>query len=67
MDKRIYVVTDSETYNPLSQYENVRLVNTTHPSRAVSHVAIKRFDVRVATQDDLVEMVGAGLKVEAIE
>ena len=59
MTTRIYLVADKVTKKP-------RLVRASHPSIAVRHVASDAFEVRVATQDDLVAGFEAGLQIEAI-
>lgn len=41
-----------------------RLVRATRPTVALSHVARTAFDVRVATQNDLEQLIAAGVKVE---
>lgn len=41
-----------------------RLVRAHHPSRALHHVAEAAFTVEVASQDDLVELIGEGVVVE---
>ena len=43
-----------------------RLVRATHPSTGLMHVAKNTFEVAVATQNDLEELLGAGVKVEHI-
>jgi hypothetical protein len=53
---RIYIVTGPT---------GTRLVKASVPSQAITHVARSAFDARVASQDDLVEAVGNGVKVEA--
>jgi hypothetical protein len=54
---RIYLVnsTDGAT----------RLVKATVASQAITHVAKSAFSVRVASQDDLVEALSNGTKVES--
>lgn len=42
----------------------VRLVRANHPSRAIGHAAGTTYDVRVADQDDIVNAMTAGAKVE---
>lgn len=59
---RIYVVTDTTTEGARMQ----RLVRATHPSTALMHVARAAFGVRVASQEDLEELLGAGVKVETV-
>ena len=52
---RIYIVTGPT---------GTRLVKASAPSQAITHVARSVFDARVASQDDLVEAVSSGVKVE---
>lgn len=52
---RIYAVTLGET---------TRLVRASHPSTAARHVAKDLLTVAVATQEQLVQMVSKGQKVE---
>jgi len=59
MTTRIYFVTDKTTKKP-------RLVRAGHPATALRHVAADAFDVRVATQDDLLNAFEAGITVEKI-
>lgn len=44
---------------------DIRLVKASVRQQALSHVANHLFTVRVATQDDLIEALGKGIKVEA--
>jgi len=53
---RIYLVTN---YDGTS-----RLVKASVPSQAITHVAKQMFTVRIASQDDLVEALMSGTKVE---
>lgn len=46
--------------------DTVRLVRATHPSHAAQHVARDLIEVRVATQDDLVDAFGKGIQPETI-
>lgn len=55
--KRIYVV---------GTPDGVRLVRATVRSQALTHVAQSDFTVRVASQEDLVEYLGEGIKIEDI-
>ena len=55
MATRIYIVTGPT---------GTRLVKATAPSQAITHVAKSTFDARVASQDDLVEALSNGVKVE---
>lgn len=60
MTTRIYAIADKTT-------KKTRLVRAGHPATALRHVAADAFDVRVATQDDLVAGFEAGVKVEDIK
>ena len=54
---RIYLVTTSAG--------TARLVKASVPSQAITHVAKQLFSARIASQDDLVEALSIGTKVEA--
>lgn len=56
---RIYLVKPVADGSP-------RLVRATHPANALRHVADSAYSVTVATQDDLVSFIAAGVKVEQI-
>ena len=56
---RVYAITNKTTKTP-------RLVRATHPSTALRHVAADAFTVRVASQDDLLTAIAAGVKVEIV-
>ena len=56
---RIYAVYDSQ-----SPEKHVRLIKATHQARAIHHVTGARFRAEVPSQDQLVELIGAGVKVE---
>lgn len=56
--ERIYMVTIGE---------NDRLIRASHPSNALQYVARDIAKVRVATQDDLIECLNDGIKVETIK
>lgn len=56
---RIYAVLDNVS-------KKARLVRATHPATALRHVAADAFEVRVASQDDLVKAFEAGTKVESL-
>lgn len=53
--RRYYLVTDKH-----------RLVKASHPSTAVRHVADDAFNVRVASQEDLIACFEAGIKPENV-
>lgn len=55
--QRVYIV---ETHTG-----KTRLVKAAVRQQALSHVANHLFTVRVATQDDLIDALGKGIKVEA--
>ena len=55
MATRIYIVTGPT---------GTRLVKAAAPSQAITHVAKSEFDARVASQDDLVQALSDGVKVE---
>lgn len=54
---RIYLVKGSNG--------EARLVKASVPSQAITHVAKQSFSARIASQDDLVEALSNGIKVEA--
>ena len=56
MSQRIYIV-----YMPNNE---TRLVRATVRSQALSHVANSMLNIRVASQEDLVDAIGKGLSVE---
>jgi hypothetical protein len=53
---RIYIVTSTDG--------TTRLVKATVASQAITHVAKNAFTAKVASQDDLVQALGNGVKVE---
>lgn len=63
---RIYIVSPNR---PDSEADPVqrRLVRASHPSHALRHVAAEAFNVAVASQDDLVALLGDGVEVENIK
>ena len=60
MAARIYLV------HPIADGKSSRLVRATHPATALRHVANDAFKVAVASQDQLVEAIGRGVKVEDV-
>lgn len=62
---RVYIVTPKRAD---SEQEPVhrRLVRATHPSHALRHVAADEYNVAVASQDDLIALIGDGVQVETI-
>ena len=57
MSTRIYLVTDTET-------NEHRLIRASSQAQAIRHAAQSRFDIEVAGQDDLVELLAGGKAVE---
>jgi gamma-glutamyl-gamma-aminobutyrate hydrolase PuuD len=55
---RIYIIS-------LNASDAPRLVRAANKAQAVAHI-VSEFDVRVASQDDLIEAVQAGVKVEEV-
>ena len=56
MAERIYIVFGTQ--------EGARLVKASLRQQALSHVASTEFNIRVATQDDLVNQIKAGTVIE---
>lgn len=56
---RIYLVQDAGG-------NSKRLVRATHPGHALMHAARTTFDVHVASQNELVDLLGRGIEVEKI-
>lgn len=57
MNERIYAVYHGSTG---------RLVRSKTRAQALSHVAQSTFNIRVAGQEDLVTLLGQGVKVESV-
>jgi hypothetical protein len=55
--QRIYIVKNNTT-------GTVRLIKSTVVSQAVAHAAKSDFEAHVATQDELVDGLNAGIKIE---
>jgi hypothetical protein len=55
-EKRIYCVSDGNTDYLVRAYSR---------SQAIRHVATKKYQSRVATQEDIVRCLQAGVKIEA--
>ena len=53
-------------YSVIPPSGETRLVKAISRSQALSHVANTLFNIRVATQEDLVESLTKGVKVEAV-
>lgn len=57
MTTRIYLVTDTET-------NKHRLIRASNQAQAIKYAASTRFDIEVAGQDDLVNLLTHGIPVE---
>jgi hypothetical protein len=60
-DTRIYVVTD---YGTDAAPKAEHLVRAKNPSQAERFITSARFESQLAEQDDLVRLMGAGVKVQ---
>ena len=61
MSTRIYKVEDKAEEN---EPRRIALVRAGTPAQAMRHVAANQYEIAVATQDDLVNLVANGVKVE---
>lgn len=59
---RIYVVRDQD--GQADSAANTRLVKASSQAQAIGHVVRARYTAGVAKQDELVRLMGAGVKVE---
>lgn len=59
MSTRIYIVTDAETTKH-------RLIRSATPAAAIRYAVRTRYSAEVASQDDLVRLLGKGAVVEAV-
>ena len=57
--QRIYIVKNNTT-------GTVRLIKSTVVSQAIAHAAKQEFTAHVASQDELVDNLNAGVKVEKV-
>lgn len=64
MTTRIYVITIKPIGLELKTTH--RLVRTSSPAQALRHVVDNMMSAEYASQDDLVRLLGAGVKVEAV-
>ena len=62
--QRIYRVANAHARTPDGAELPSRLVRAPNPAQALRHVAADTLAVAVATQDDLVRLVAAGVQVE---
>lgn len=63
---RIYLVERKLANGERAPLPERRLVRATHPAHALRHVADGAYLVTIASQDELVDMVEAGIKPEAV-
>lgn len=61
---RIYMVANAQGRDPAGDELPSRLVRATHAAQALRHVAADTLAVAVASQDDLVRLIAAGVQVE---
>jgi hypothetical protein len=59
MAQRIYIVKNNFT-------KSVRLIKASVVSQAIAHAAKSDFEAHVATQDELVDSLNAGIKIEKV-
>lgn len=59
------MATATRIYLVIASSGESRLVKAAVPSQAITHVAKQLFSARIASQDDLVEALSIGTKVEA--
>lgn len=59
------MATATRIYLVKSSNGETRLVKASVPSQAITHVAKQSLSARIATQDDLVEALSNGVKVES--
>lgn len=60
--QRVYMAKVKETDGSITK----RLVRSGHPGPVMSHVSRDRITVSIPTQNELIECVAAGIKVEDI-
>jgi len=62
--QRIYMVVNAQARGIAGNEQPARLVRAIHPAQALRHVAEDTLAVAVASQNDLVRLLGAGVRVE---
>ncbi len=65
MTARIYIVSNAAARDIAGNDSPPRLVRANSRTSALKHVVRDTLTVELATQDDLVRLLGAGVKVEA--
>lgn len=63
---RVYLVQPRRADGQPSDITERRLVRATHPAHALRHVADGAYSVEVASQDDLIALLDAGIRPEDI-
>lgn len=63
---RIYMVANAQARDIAGNEQPARLVRAPNASQALRHVAADTLAVAVASQDDLVRLIAAGVKVESV-
>lgn len=66
MTTRIYMIANADARDAAGNEIPARLVRATNAARALRHVAADTLAVALASQDDLVRLLGKGIKVEAV-
>lgn len=61
---RIYIVANAQARDAAGNEIPARLVRAPNASQALRHVAADTLAVAVASQDDLIRLIAAGVKVE---
>lgn len=61
---RVYKLATNPETGLLPNSENELLIEATTAAQAYRHVARKTWNATVATQTDLIELIGRGVKVE---
>ena len=61
---RIYVVTEANGTGGAGHQEKHHLVRAASQAQAIRHIVTPRFTCEVAEQEQLVDLVGAGVKVQ---
>jgi hypothetical protein len=61
------MATAARIYSVAGKDGKARLIEATHPSHALRHVAADTFTVKVPTQRELVDLLRKGVNVEAVK
>lgn len=63
---RVYIIEPRRDDGQAIPTKDRRLVRATHPAHALRHVADGAYRVQVASQEDLIELLDAGVRPEDI-